>query len=164
MNIAMDLIREALLGGSGGGGGGGATLVYSNEYAISTTTTSATTFATITFDEDIREYNKFIYIRIRNKAGRVSGHAYGSDALIMYTSPTSTSENKSGFTYRYIGTTNYVNVGVGNNQNGVFPVMNSDGTCDIKAKYNASNSGTIDDTFTVEIYQMNLPGGTIWGE
>ena len=51
MNLAMDLIREALLGSDGGGGGGGGgdsfELVYSKDYEINQSSSTAITVDTI---------------------------------------------------------------------------------------------------------------------
>lgn len=140
------------------------TLLGSNEFTVNTTQTSNKSVGTIVVsDTDLYTKNAIIWVHIRDKAGARTGYFFGSDTFYLNSNAANNVtgnlqyENKTIIRYsttstfeRYCGTTGY----------GVFPYsINSNGTVTIYARYNSSSSTTINGTFKVEIYKIELPSG-----
>lgn len=164
MNIAMDLIREALLGGSGGGGGGGggATLVYSTEVEASTSSSTATTLKTATLEESVRDKNKLTCVVYKDKAGKRNGYLYGGCVFFIWygdaNGQASTTGTNAGYTIKVDANGKYV-VSSGTSY-GITVTYEKTGTeITIKERYNSNDTGTIDGTFSVQLYQIPIPGG-----
>jgi hypothetical protein len=171
MNLAMDLIREALLGGgSGGGGGGGSSWekIYTVERAYSTTSTSKTQEEIFTIKDTIKALpNTYIWIRVRDKAGKRSDYFYGTDYLAyknIATEPNN-SFNLGGYVMvlgvnssgSYKGTTGDSS---GNYVYGVWGVV--DGDCNMRTYTRYNNSyGTIDGTYVIDVYALTPPDGVV---
>ena len=169
MNLAMDLIREALLGGSGGGGGGGGgdawQQIFHAEKAYSTTVTSKTLQETITtLVDSFKTPNVWIWIHIRDKAGKRAGYFYGSDTIYFKAEPTypSSSFNLGGYVMYVVvnDSGNYEGSTADSSGNYVYGVYGTvDGSYGLRlyTRYNASNSKTIDGTYVVDVYLLTPP-------
>ena len=166
MNIAMDLIREALLGGSGGGGGGDgdAVLVYKGEVECSTTSTTATLVKTVTPEESILDKDALVYIVIKDKAGKRNGYFY----KYFYFGFCNQQANGNAGAPTYISVIMAINNEKyaldKNTLYGVYPSVINSGDVQIYARYSSATSKTIDGTYIIEIYKMQLPDGVIFGE
>jgi hypothetical protein len=154
---------SAVVNVSGGGGSSAWTKVAETSYQVSTTSTSATTVATwATGHSELWTSSKWVYVRIRDTAGKRNGYFYGSDQFFVISSTTSTSTT-SGIRY-YIrcnsggiysasstsGTTGY----------GVYAdTLYSDGRIRIRERYSSNSSFTVDCTYKVEVYFLDPPTG-----
>ena len=167
MNIAMDLIREALLGGSGGGGGGGGdalTLLKTESLgAISVTSTSSVNLnKTVTMEGILGLYDALVY-EVR-AAEKKQGYHYSTKGIIWGT--------LSGGVADYQNVPHKLNASVDNSGNtnlkssstvyGVFsdgaPVKSGqDVTLSLWGKYNSTHTLTIDGDYTIYVYGLNLP-------
>ena len=167
MNLAMDLIREALLGGSGGGGGGGMTRLLHDELEVSTTSTTSTLVKEYDLTElvDFRKPDVGFLIHIRDKAGIRNGYFIGSD---RYAINTNVLMDKAGYSQQnaFFGmrvtsggevySSSSFNFGVA----GEFTWSNSSRLMRVYSKY--GNSATIDGTYTVDLYEVPAIDGKLY--
>ena len=153
---------------SGGGGGSDWTKVAEVTYKIKTTSTSATTHTTwSTGSNALWTSDKWVYVRIRDTAGKREGYFYGSDQFFYNVTPVNgTSETSitssfrvytkvpSGGAYSAIAGTSTTGYGVWAD------TLYSDGRIRIRKRYNATSSQTVDGDFKIEAFILNPPGGT----
>ena len=145
--------------GTASGGGSAAsswTKVAETSYQVSTTQTSAKTVATwATGHSELLTDEKFVYVRIRDTAGKRAGYFYGSDNCF-----TSKSMGPRLIT-RVSSDGEYASVSYGSNTGyGVYADMiYSDGSIRIRRCYSANYSLTIDGTYKVEVYLLDPPTG-----
>lgn len=148
---------------SGGGGGSSYTLLVSDEVTVNTSSGTATNVKTLTIPvSTIYTAQKIIYVKTRDKAGARTGYYFGTDAFFVNKNPvistTATSISAFGVTYRY--TTAGANVRVERtNPYGVYGAsINDQGVLTIKSCYNGNYTGTINGTYTIEVYALEWPG------
>lgn len=152
---------------SGGGGSSSWTKVCEKSYQISTTSTSTTTQETwATGHSEIWQSDKWVYVRIRDTAGKRAGYFYGTDQFYTSHIPINGQTGTSGTTivrfilaytsagkytnYVYSGTTGY----------GVYAdTVYSDGRIRIRERYSSTYSLTVDGTYKVEVYLLDPPTG-----
>lgn len=149
-----------------GGGSSSWTKIAETSYQVSRTETSATTVATWdTGHNELWTSNKWVYVRVRDSAGKRNEYFYGSDQffcnvyLVNGTSSTNTTSairntirvSSNGFiVYPTTTTTGY----------GVYAdTLYSDGGIRIRTRYNSTYSLTIDGTYKVEVYLLDPPTG-----
>ena len=148
--------------GGGSGGDSAWTKVAETSYQVSTTKTSAATVATWeTGHSELWTDEKFVYVRIRDTAGKRAGYFYGSDQFFLYTG-TATSTTVSGrLNIRYSSDGTYsTSATSGLTGYGVYAdTLYSDGRIRIRQHYNSGNSLTIDGTYKVEVYLLDPPTG-----
>ena len=132
------------------GGSSNWTLLGTQEYTVNTTSTGSTTVGTFTVSGI--SASKYIFVRVRDKAGKRNGYLYGTDSIgILYdtiaqTQTVVTHVDSQG---DYIGVAN---------KYGLFPYsVHSDGQITINSRYNSSNTGTINGTYVVEVYALDPP-------
>jgi len=145
-----------------GGGGSSWTKVCEKSYTRSTTSTTAATVETwSTTHSEIWTPNKYVFVRVRDTAGKRTGYFYGCDCFFMndsaMTSGATTCTNMGGSCYyyatgighRYIyNTTGY----------GIYAdYIYSDGRVRIRERYHSTYSKTIDGTYKVEVYLLDPP-------
>lgn len=154
MNLAMDLIREALLGGSGGGGGGGGmTKVFEKTYTVSTSSTSETVIDSIEID---LEPGVWYYCRVVDTAGKRNDYLLGGEYFlchIVYSAGQT-------FNNRVIGnTTAITNTGAPyfstSTTYGVYPKSAGSNNWSICSKYNSNYTHNIDGDYKVTIFRIN---------
>ena len=156
-------ITEGTNSGGGSGGDSAWTKVAETSYQVSTTSTSASTVATWeTGHSEIWTSSKWLYVRIRDTAGKRNGHFYGSDQFFMVNSTTATSSTVAGrFYIRTASTGNYVagsassSTGYGVYADTIYP----DGRIRIRSRYSSTITLTIDGTYKVEVYLLDPPTG-----
>ena len=138
------------------------TKVAETSYQVSTTSTSAATVATwATGHSELWTTDKWVYVRIRDTAGKRTGYFYGCDNFFLAPfSGTSTSLGVR-FYERYTSGGIYTfSPQSGSNGYGVFAdILYSDGRVRIRSRYSSSNSLTIDGTYKVEVYLLDPPTG-----
>ena len=147
-----------------GGLNGSYTLLATQEFTTSTTSTSNTSIGTMTI-EGISDANAIIYIRVRDKAGKRTGHFYGSDSFFLNTNKANSSTTAQSTALRYIHSCDtsgnwYGYSGATGAGYGVFPgtiINNNTNSLTMYTKYNGTYSKTIDGTYTVEVYKLTYP-------
>ena len=146
----------------GYGGGSGYTLIRSEEREISTTSTSPVAQPVISAGLSAWTSDKIIYVKIRDKAGKRTGHYLGSDTFIANINPA------KGISSTF-GTITRNNFFVDDNgalgiQTSVFgdycANINNIGGLGLNARYHATNTYTIDGTFSIEVYLLDWPNGS----
>lgn len=147
---------------SGGGGSSSWTKIAETSYQVSTTSTSTETVATwSTGHSEIWTNEKWVYVRIRDTAGKRNGYFYGSDQFFLVTT-TATSATVSGrFYIRTASTGNYgFGSSAGSTGYGVFAdTIYPDGRIRIRKRYNSTNSLIVNGTYKVEVYLLDPAGG-----
>ena len=147
--------------GTNSGGETPWTHILTQEINVTTTSTSYATAATISGGSAIATAGKIVWVHIRDKAGKRGGHFYGSDAFFINYNK----ENHSSSAFatpavlciRYTSSSTYSGTA---GQYGVYAYsIGSSGTLTIRSKYNSSYSFTIDGTFQVDVYTLDLPDG-----
>lgn len=149
-----------------GGGASSWTKVAETTYQVSTTNTTTETVATWeTGHSELWTSDKFVYVRIRDTAGKREGYFYGSDQFFMNYIPingrTEIDTSVSGRFY-----TSYANevfdtgYHSGTSGYGVYAdTLYSDGRIRVRVKYSSGHSGTIDGTYKAEVYLLDPAGG-----
>lgn len=157
-----------LTGTNSGGGSSAWTKIAEASYDVSTTGTTSTTVATLeTGHSEIWTSDKWVYVRIRDTAGKRNGYFYGSDNFSYNINPA------NGNTFaRYITTVYHYITRYSDNKFAVYGVSGiygsgiysdtiyNDGRIRICSKYNSTNSLTINGTYKVEVYLLTPPDGT----
>lgn len=152
---------------SGGGGSSSWTHIIHAEYTVSTTSTSRGSVATLSCGTDIWTSSKIVYVRIRDTAGARNGYFVGTDTFYVNARPangsvatTGASELLCACTRREDSGSFATFCGSGSGAYGVFPYsMYSNGRIQISKRYNASNSLTIDGTYSVDVFTLDYPNG-----
>ena len=142
------------------------TKIAETSYQVNTTQTSNQTVATLeTGHSELWTSDKWVYVRIRDTAGKRSGYFYGSDQFFYNIIPVNGATGTSATTWlrmynRYSGTTYTAQAATGNTGYGVFAdTLYSDGSIRIRSRYSSSISLTINGTYKVEVYLLDPPAG-----
>lgn len=135
------------------------THILTQDVAVSTTSTSAATAATIQCGSAIFTKDKIVWVHIRDKAGKRAGYFYGSDTFFVNVQcgngSTSTNTVQAS---EYIRVSSSGTYAAANGQYGVWGYsISSAGALVIRRRYNSSNTLTIDGTFQVDVYTLDLP-------
>ena len=135
--------------------------ILTQEVAVSTTSTSYATAATLQCGSEIATKDRIIWVHIRDKAGPRAGYCYGSDAFFMNynngNGSTSTFAVPSVLCIRYTTSSAYAGTA---GQYGVYGYSISNaGALIVRRRYNSSYSLTIDGTYVVDVYTLDLPDG-----
>ena len=148
---------------SGGGGDSAWTKIAETSYQVSTTITSASTVATLaTGHSELWTSAKWVYVRVRDTAGKRAGYFYGSDNFFYNVLPANSDNGTSINTVdhimiRYSTSGQYV---ITTSGYGVYPdTVYNDGRVRIRSRYSASNSLIINGTYKVEVYLLDPAGG-----
>lgn len=152
---------------SGGGGDSAWTKVTEKSYTVSTTSTSTSTIETwATGHSELWTSDKWVYVRVRDTAGKRDGYFYGSDSFFYNTTVANDSSSASSIvtalrtTIRYSSDTFAVQSSTGATGYGVYAdMLYSDGRIRMRRRYNSGNSLTIDGTYKVEVYLLDPAGG-----
>lgn len=151
---------------SGGGGSSSWTKVAETSYQVSTTGTSASTVATwATGHSEIWASDKWVYVRVRDTAGKRNGYFYGSDQIfynVNVVNETSTTDVTTAMRIytRYSNNAFVVTTASNATGYGVYAdQIDNHGNVRIRRRYNNSSSLTIDSTYKVEVYLLDPPTG-----
>lgn len=135
-------------------------LISSTELEVSTTSTSAGTAGTIQCGSEIATANKIVWVHIRDTAGPRAGYFYGSDSYFVnvYKANGAT----TAFTAPACELIRYNNgaYAATSGQYGVwgYSISNA-GALTIRRRYNSSYTLTIDGTYKIDVYTLDLPDG-----
>ena len=150
-------------GTSSGGGGTGVTLVASKSVTASTTSTSAATVETwSTGHSELWTSDQIVLVKIRDNAGKRDGYFYGSDSffvnIIKKNGGSSTSVTAGlRYIYKYSSSGYGSYSSTGSTGYGVYAdTVYSDGRIRIRSRYNSTNSSTVNGTFTVSVYLIDV--------
>lgn len=151
---------------SGGGGSSAWTKVAEKSYTVSTTSTSAATIETwATGSSDLWTSSKWVYVRVRDTAGKRDGYYYGSDQFfynLHAVNGDASSDLSTALrtTIRYSGGAFAAYASTGSTGYGVYAdLLYSGGMLRIRRRYNSGNSLTINGTYKVEVYLLDPAGG-----
>jgi len=151
---------------SGGGGGSAWTKVAEKSYTTNYTGTSANTLATwATGHSEIWTSGKWVYVRVRDTAGKRDGYFYGSDSFfynISVANGTSAESSTSSvrIAIRYSSGAFGQCPLTATNGYGVWADMiYPDGDIRIRRRYSTTYSLTINGTYKVEVYLLDPAGG-----
>ena len=141
------------------------TKVAETSYQVSTTSTSTGTVDTLaTGHSELWTSSKWVYVRVRDTAGKRNGYFYGSDQFfynqtVANGSTDSTSVSTVMRIYmRYSDNAFATAVSTGTSAYGVWAdTIYSDGSVRIRRRYNSANSLTINGTYKVEVYLLDNP-------
>ena len=141
-----------------GGGSSPWTLIKSQENTVNTTSTSAATAVTISCGSAISTADKIVWVHIRDKAGARAGYFYGSDAFFINynrgSGSTATFNVPAVVCLRY---NNGAYAGTAG-QYGVYGYsISSTGSLIVRRRYNSNYSLTINGTYKIDVYTLDLP-------
>lgn len=149
---------KILLDNGGGGGGSGITKIAEKEFTVSTTSTTETALGYVPVDWD---GDGIILVTILDNEGNRASHHYGT--LSAFVNPSA----KNGST---VDLTAIPVCSVYSNENSKYAGISTkygvyagqwkwgtDKGIRIYSKYNSSNSLTIDGTFKVTVYKLDIP-------
>jgi hypothetical protein len=155
---------HTLASGYGGGGSGASswTKVAETSYQVSTTSTTAKTVDMwATGHSELWTAKKFVYVRIRDTAGKRAGYFYGSDNFFLVFSSDTFTSTSIRFHEKYTSSDTY-ELGAASTTTGYgvyADMLYSDGRIRIRERYNSGASLTIDGTYKVEVYLLDPPTG-----
>ena len=155
------------------GGDSPYTLLDSSEFSVTTTSTSATSVGTITLGNSLYTANAIIYVKVRDKAGKRKGYFYGTDTFFVNTFAAkgisqSLISIRPSILYSFDGNglTTFNPTGSGfvsgnsTSSYGVYAsTITGSGNVAVQSRYH-SNTGTIDGTYTVDVYLLKWPDNT----
>lgn len=151
---------------SGGGGSSAWTKVAEKSYTVNTTSTSTTTIETWeTGHSEIWTSGKWVYVRVRDTAGKRDGYFYGSDQYfynlhVVNGDASSDVSTALRTTIRYSSGAFAVYASTGVTGYGVYAdILYTDGRIRMRRRYNSGNSLTINGTYKVEVYLLEPAGG-----
>ena len=150
-----------LTAGTSSGGSSPFTLLGSTTLTISTTSTSAASAGTIACGSAASTKDKIIWVHIRGQSGKRNGYFYGSDTFfINHQKANSSTSTFSAPAVEYIRVSSSGTYTTATGSYGVYGYsINSSGTVTIRQRYNSTNTLTINDTFDVYVYSIDLPTG-----
>lgn len=163
-NIKKNVSIFSVVGTYEGGGGGSSsyTQLASVEQAASTTSTSSTNLVWVTAATN---YDKWEYVRIRDKAGKRNGYFYGSDTIYPPNSNaagTDATRQALRIIYRVENGEVLSRTGQSLLQTGgcgVFPSTRNAVGVQIQTKVDSNYAPIIDGTYTIEVYELDDPSG-----
>lgn len=142
------------------------TKVAETSYQVSTTNTSGTAVATwATGHSEIWTSSKWVYVRIRDTAGKREGYYYGGDQFFYNTVPingtSSTYVTSAVSLYTRYSTSGFSTVASSSASSyGVFADrLYANGDLRIRTRYSSSNTLTINGTYKIEVYLLDPPTG-----
>ncbi|MBQ1385586.1 MAG: hypothetical protein IIY75_02180 [Erysipelotrichales bacterium] len=143
-----------------GGGASPLTLIDERTVNVTTTSTQAATAATIT-NSALSTKDKIVWVHIRDTNGKRSGYFYGSDTFFINwqkaNGTTSTFTTPTCNCLR-VSTTGLYASTVG--QYGVYGYsISNSGSLIVRRRYNSNYSLTIDGSFKISTYILELPSG-----
>lgn len=141
------------------GGSSPWTLIESKEITVSTTSTSAATAATIQCGSSIYTKDKIIWVHVRDKAGARAGYFYGADSyfanVYKANGATNTFNAPACQVIRYTTSSAFAAT---SGQYGVYGYsISSAGALIVRRRYNSNYSLTINGTYIVSVYTLDLP-------
>lgn len=141
-------------------GGSSFTKLATQTYTVNTTNTTATNLSpTIDLGSAGYTSDKMLYVHVRGNSGKRNGYFYGTSSFLFNFYPkngaTSSSSAFRGSTFKVTSGGLYQETGT---LYGVYPYqLTSDGVLTMRQRYNSTNTLTINDTFTVDVYLVTPP-------
>lgn len=164
-NIKKNVSIFGVTGSYEGGGGGSSSYsqLASVEQAASTTSTSSTNLVWV---DAATNYDKWEFVRIRDKAGKRNGYFYGTDTFFPPNSNSAGTDAtrqalriiyrvENGEVLSRTGQSLLQTGGVG-----VFPSTRNSVGIQIQTKVDSNYAPIIDGTYTIEVYELDDPSGT----
>lgn len=142
-------------------GGSSWTKVASVEVEDTYEGTSGAALTTIDLSATPWTGQALLFVSVRDKAGEVNGKYFGTDTVGFWGGP-SGSPVYIGCVYRGYAGSPYGSQSYGSSSYGIYPQSYNSNTkvLNIYHKYKSSTTGTIDGTYTIEVYLLDYaPGG-----
>lgn len=139
------------------------TLLATKTFTVNTSSTSAASVGTVDCGSSAYTSDKIVYAKIRDNAGAREGYCIGSDTFFYNRLPASGKSTElqyaARFTHSLRADDEYYTYPAGSNTGyGVYAnTITSTGVISIYSRYNSNNSGTINGTFTVQVYLIDYP-------
>ncbi len=131
------------------------------EFTVNTENTTAVQIGTITIDpaSDVFTSAYYIFVKIRDKAGKRAGYFLGSDAIYpnaIAANGSTTSTNVAGrVLYSYTANNEFACV---SSAYGIYPnLITSAGYITIYSRYHSTYSLTLNGTYKVEVFALKYP-------
>lgn len=167
-NGVVDVTNYASADVNVSGGGSSWTKVAETTITTSATSTSVTTIDTWNTDmTSIWTSDKWVYIRVRDTAGKRPDYFYGSDQWIMNSIPynqLSTTSWGGGIRNTiYVDADGIVQVYPSTNTTGYgvyADQLYADGRIRLRKRYSSNYSHTVNGTYKVEVFLLDTPEGT----
>ena len=147
--------------------GGSWTLLGTADFTVNTTSTSAASTGTIQAGASAFTANEIIFVRVRDKAGKRAGYFYGSDSFFINVNKannnTTTLSAAGRSILRYTTSNAYAQYTTATTTGyGVYGYsITSAGAVAIYQRYNSSYSLTINGTYKVDVYKLEMPTGVV---
>lgn len=157
MDLTSFVMGRASAGGGGGSTGSSWTRIYQGEISDSdyTGTSGASLLgADIELGSEAWRDDVVLWVKIRDKAGLRDGHFFGSDCVFI-----NTAKSKGSSYTNVLGVAAYTGSdgacsGYGSSVGVYANKITNGGKLSFMHKYSASNSGTLEGTYAVEVYQL----------
>lgn len=131
------------------------------EFTVNTENTTAVQIGTITIDppSDVFTADYYIFVKIRDKAGKRAGYFLGSDTIYpnaMAANGSTTSTNVAGrLLYSYTANSEFASA---SSAYGIYPnLITSAGAITIYSRYHSTYSLTLNGTYKVEVFALKYP-------
>lgn len=139
--------------------------IDSKQFTVNITSTSAVSVGSLALGSDIWDSSKILYIKVRDDAGPRNGYFTSSDSWILnYLAASSSSYTLGvGVTLytRKTSTSIATRAAAMADAYGIFPrSLTPSGGLAIFGRYNSSYTGTINGTYTVEVYFVDYAPNT----
>ena len=144
------------------GGGSSYTLIHSEELQLTYSSTTAATAVEIALGASGWTADDFLYVKVRDKAGRRNGYFIGTDSWLMnYLAKNGATTNLTagaGLIHSQKADGTFYSIGGSiSSMQGIYPYsLASDGTLTMRKRYNANNTLTINSTYIIEIYKVGF--------
>lgn len=137
------------------------TQLYSGTITDSYSGTSAAALSSITVSGAWTK-SKYIWVHIRDNAGKKTGYFYGSDSICINLNAGNNSTSNMNFTRICLSVdgsalySQYIGAGTGTTCYGIYPLdISTAGVVRMRHRYNSTYSRTIDGTYSVKIYSLD---------
>lgn len=144
------------------------TQLASSTVTDSYSSTSAGSMTTINVGSSAWTKSKFIWVHIRDNAGPRSGYFYGSDCICINLNAANGSTTTQNFTRIALSVdgsglyTQYIGAGTGTTCYGIYALdISTAGAIRMRHRYNATNSRTINGTYTIKVYALEPETGDV---
>lgn len=146
---------------SGGGGSSPWKHILTQEVSVTTSSTSAATAATLQCGSEIVTADKIVWVHVRDKAGPRAGYFYGTDSYFANTykanNATTTFQTPAVEILRFTTSSVFAASAAAYGVWGYS--ISRTGALVIRQRYNSGSTLTIDGTYVVDVYTLELPSG-----
>lgn len=151
----MDLRRRLMMGMTSGV----YKKIYSTEITANVTSTTPVVITTLSLPASAYTSDKIVFVKIRDKSGRREGYLIGTDNIIINERPANGQASKLTALSRAV-----YKVDSNNKTTFIFDTygiyvsaLSANGSMDIFGRYGETRTGTINGTYTIDVYLLDWP-------